>query len=112
MGEVSRDLMAERSKQKEAMREGWRKVLREYFENKHEYPPLKASLPKNEYKDDEKGRRERERDERRAEGETTRRVEQFLQSRPVFARSIGELRAVQDIVVEVAIEVFDELMKE
>ncbi len=112
MGEVSRDLMAERSKQKEALKEGWRKILREYFESRHEYPPLKASLPKKEYGNDEKGRKEKENDERRAEGETTRRVEQFLQSRPVFARSIGELKAVQDIIVKVAIEVFNELTKE
>lgn len=88
MGELSKDLMREKDKQAEGLKRLFETLFGEYFEKHHEYPPLySGDLVKD-----------------------ANRVNQFIGSRPEILRSIQNLPAVQNMVVEVAIDVLKDLM--
>jgi hypothetical protein len=88
MGEVSRELMREKDKQVEGLKNLFTKLFGEYFEKHNEYPPLYSGNIV----------------------EDTRRVNQFVGSRPEIQRSIRNLSSVQGMVVEVALDVLKDLV--
>jgi hypothetical protein len=87
MGEVSQELMREKERQVEGLKNLFRKLFGEYFKKHHEYPPLYSG---NIIED-------------------TRRVNQFIGSRPEILRSIQNLPSVQSMVVEIAIDILKDL---
>ncbi len=87
MGEVSKDLMRDKERQVDGLKRLFEKLFGEYFEKHHEYPPLHSGDLVEE----------------------TRRVNQFIGSRPEIMRSIQGLPAVQNMVVEIALDVLKKL---
>ena len=87
MGEVSKDLIREREKQIEGLKQLFKTLFGEYFKKHNEYPPLyTGDLVKD-----------------------ASRVDQFIGSRPDILRSIQSLNAVQDMVVKTALDVLKDL---
>ncbi|MFA5413724.1 MAG: hypothetical protein WC348_04275 [Patescibacteria group bacterium] len=89
MNEVSKDLMREKQEQVEGLKRLFEKLFGEYFEKHREYPPLRSGDLV----------------------EDTRRVNQFIGSRPEIMRSIQGLPSVQNIVVETALDVLEKLAR-
>ncbi len=88
MGEVSKELMRKKEEEVEGLKNLFKKLFGEYFEKHNEYPPLYSGNIV----------------------EDARRVNQFVGSRPEILRSIQSLPAVQNMVVEVALDVLKDLM--
>jgi hypothetical protein len=90
MGEVSKELIKKREDQREGLERLWKKLLTEYFEKHHEYPPLSAG----------------------DRVQNSRQIQQFIGSRPEISRAVANLDMVQDLLTEVALEVLKDLAKE
>jgi len=79
--------MRDKERQVEGLRRLFEKLFGEYLKKHHEFPPLRSGDLV----------------------EDTRRVNQFIGSRPEIMRSIRGLPAVQNMVVETALDVLKKM---